>query len=193
MKYLYENHEDFAPLPSYFVIPGLVAMMSGDQIIKALNNDSVNLAAILHGEQYLEILSDLPTEDTLESQCTVKEVLDKGSGAAIVCNGELNISKYISEVNTCVIQCSFLTTTFKIIFFFSFAFAGIFFFLVDTKNTRGESLAFNQIVAFAVGAGNFGGQRTGKHIVPCISKPTRKPDAVATQKISLDQAALYRY
>lgn len=88
LKYLYENHEDFAPIPSYFINPGLVAMMSGDIITKALNNDSINLASILHGEQYLEMVGDLPTDGILESEFTVKEVLDKGSGAAIVLNGK---------------------------------------------------------------------------------------------------------
>lgn len=86
LKYLYENHEDFAPIPSYFINPGLVAMMSGDTITKALNNDSINLASVLHGEQYLEIVGDLPTEGTLNSDFTIKEVLDKGSGAAVVLN-----------------------------------------------------------------------------------------------------------
>lgn len=89
LKYLYENHEEFSALPTYFVLPALMALMSGDSIIKALNNDAVNLASILHGEQYLEILGDLPVEGTLTSDCLVKEVLDKGSGAAVVCNSTL--------------------------------------------------------------------------------------------------------
>lgn len=56
----------------------------------------------------------------------------------------------------------------------------------------GSPLCKSQIVAFAVGAGNFGGKRSGEHIVPCLPAPKRKPDMVAQQKIPLDQAALYR-
>lgn len=50
----------------------------------------------------------------------------------------------------------------------------------------------NQIVAFAVGAGNFGGPRNGTKIVPCVPKPNRKPDISATHVTNVDQAALYR-
>lgn len=50
----------------------------------------------------------------------------------------------------------------------------------------------NQTVFFAVGAGNFGGPRSGTEIVQCRAAPNRKPDAVLVQKTSVDQAALYR-
>lgn len=50
----------------------------------------------------------------------------------------------------------------------------------------------NQTVCYAVGAGNFGGPRSGTKTVPCQPKPNRKPDVSLTQKTSVDQAALYR-
>lgn len=50
----------------------------------------------------------------------------------------------------------------------------------------------NQTICFAVGAGNFGGPRTGTKIVECVSKPARQPDVTLLQKTSVDQAALYR-
>lgn len=50
----------------------------------------------------------------------------------------------------------------------------------------------NQTVFFAVGAGNFGGPRSGTKIIECQPKPKRKPDATLIQKTSIDQAALYR-
>lgn len=48
------------------------------------------------------------------------------------------------------------------------------------------------MVSFAVGCGGFGGPRTGKHIVPCINKPNRKPDLSIQETTCVDQAALYR-
>lgn len=48
---------------------------------------SINLGNILHGEQYIEFFGDVPLEGELTSKATVVEVLDKGSGAAVVFNG----------------------------------------------------------------------------------------------------------
>lgn len=65
-------------------------------------------------------------------------------------------------------------------------------FTVDTYNEQGELIVKNQMVCFAVGAGNFGGPRSGTKIVECKAKPNRQPDASVIQKTSIDQAALYR-
>ncbi|XP_031351682.1 peroxisomal multifunctional enzyme type 2-like [Photinus pyralis] len=59
-------------------------------------------------------------------------------------------------------------------------------------NEQDAIIMRNQYVLFAVGAGNFGGPRTSKHIVPCLPKPARKPDLSLTYKTTIDQAALYR-
>lgn len=149
LKFLYENHEDFSPIPSFFVQPALVHIMSGGSFDDVVPGKSVNLASVLHGEQYVEFLGDLPVEGVLTNRSKVAEVLDKGSGAAVVHN-------------------------------------------VESYTESGELLVKNQIVSFAIGAGGFGGPRTGQHIVPIAPKPKRSPDVVTTQKTSVDQAALYR-
>ena len=41
-------------------------------------------AQILHGEQYLELYKPIPTKAKLTHEMKVVDVLDKGSGAAIV-------------------------------------------------------------------------------------------------------------
>lgn len=91
MRYLYENHESFGPIPSYFVIPALINFMSSDSLENLVPGKTVSLANILHGEQYLEILGELPVDGTLESRFKISEVLDKGSGAAIVADGKTTL------------------------------------------------------------------------------------------------------
>lgn len=85
---MYENHEDFSALPTYFVIPALNNIMSGDTFQNVIPGKEINLASVLHGEQFIEILGELPTEGVIDSKCKVVEVLDKGSGAAIVVDVE---------------------------------------------------------------------------------------------------------
>jgi len=50
---------------------------------------TINPTMILHGEQYLELLEPLKVADRLTSQANVVDVLDKGSGAAIITNVEM--------------------------------------------------------------------------------------------------------
>lgn len=95
MKFLYENHEDFSPIPSFFVQPALVHIMSGGSFDDVVPGKSVNLASILHGEQYVEFLGDLPVEGVLTNRSKVAEVLDKGSGAAVVHNGKIFLNPFI--------------------------------------------------------------------------------------------------
>ena len=149
LKFLYENHENFGPLPSFYIIPGLISTMSSSVAENAVPGKSISFENILHGEQYLEIYNSPPEGGSLLSNTKMVEVLDKGSGAAIV-----------TESNS--------------------------------YNEQGGLILRNQSVTFAVGAGNFGGPRTGKYIVPCIPKPDRSPDVSLTYKTSVDQAALYR-
>ncbi|KAK4883830.1 hypothetical protein RN001_000101 [Aquatica leii] len=149
LKFLYENHEDFAPLPTYYIIPGLLSTMLSGIAENAIPGKSVTFDQILHGEHYFEVFSNLPESGTLLSKSKVAEVLDKGSGAAIVVDTE-------------------------------------------TYNELGLLTTRNQSVAFAVGAGGFGGPRTGSYIKPCLPKPNRKPDISMSYKTSNDQAALYR-
>ncbi|KAH8391441.1 hypothetical protein KR200_009874 [Drosophila serrata] len=89
MRFLYENDGDFAAIPSFFVLPGLLLAMSTDKLIsKALPGKQVDFSNILHGEQYLEIVDDLPTSGTLVTSGQVFDVMDKGSGAVVVTNTE---------------------------------------------------------------------------------------------------------
>lgn len=89
MRFLYENDGDFAPIPSFFVLPGLLLAMSTDKLMsKALPGQQVDFSNVLHGEQYLEIVDDLPTSGTLVTSGQVFDVMDKGSGAVVVTNTE---------------------------------------------------------------------------------------------------------
>lgn len=91
LKYIYENHEEFTALPTFFVLPAIQSMFMSDFLEKAVPGRTVNLGQVLHGEQYIEILGDLPTEGTLVSKVSVAEVMDKGSGAAVVVNGQFSL------------------------------------------------------------------------------------------------------
>ncbi|KAF5307489.1 hypothetical protein FQR65_LT06844 [Abscondita terminalis] len=149
LKFLYENHEDFVALPTYYILPGLMSTMISVTSENAVPGKTITLDQILHGEQYIEIIHNPPMSGTMLSKSKMVEVLDKGSGAAVVSN-------------------------------------------IETYNEQGTMMFKNQSIAFAVGAGGFGGPRQGSHIIPCVPKPNRKPDVSLTYKTSYDQAALYR-
>jgi len=83
LKFLFELSEDFCVIPSFGVIP---AFGSFNAIIGGLPGFEVDPTKILHGEQYLEILSPLQPADTLTSQLSVADILDKKSGALILYN-----------------------------------------------------------------------------------------------------------
>ncbi|KAK9687304.1 SCP-2 sterol transfer family [Popillia japonica] len=150
IRFLYENDENFSPLPTYFVCPALTAMyMSKKSAASAIPGKEVSLEKILHGEQYLEILGDMKPSGRLTTKLEVAEVLDKGTGALIVTN-------------------------------------------IDSYDEAGNLVVRNQFASFAIGAGNFGGPRTGTKLVSCMPKPAGNPDMVLSYKTTLDQAALYR-
>lgn len=79
---VYENDEDFTPLPTFGVIPpfnATPAFNMGDII------PNFNPMMLLHGEQYLEIRQHpLPTEGTLTSSTKLLDVVDKGKSGIVV-------------------------------------------------------------------------------------------------------------
>ncbi|EPB80627.1 MaoC-like protein [Ancylostoma ceylanicum] len=79
LRYVYEMAEDFIPLPTFIVAPGLTAgnIMDWPGI-------EFDLTKILHGEQYIEVYGPLPSEARLRSEARVVDILDKGSGALIL-------------------------------------------------------------------------------------------------------------
>ncbi|KAI5708943.1 hypothetical protein M8J76_006749 [Diaphorina citri] len=84
LRYLYEGHEDFSVLPSYGIIPGMMAVMSSDLTLKAIPGKEFDLSQVLHGEQYLTLHQPLPTYGDIVSRCKVIDVLDKGKHAVII-------------------------------------------------------------------------------------------------------------
>lgn len=150
LKFLYEGHPDFAPLPTYFVQPGLIMQMTSGIVSSALTHTEVDLSQVLHGEQYLEVVDELPTEGILTTNGTVIDVIDKRSGAVVVVDAE-------------------------------------------SFDQSGKLLFRNQISAFIVGAGNFGGKTKASDAVkPSVPAPNRPCDASIKYVTSVDQAAIYR-
>ncbi|KAB0793389.1 hypothetical protein PPYR_13009 [Photinus pyralis] len=148
LKLLYENHQNFSVIPSFYILPSMHAVTSFRRL-NTIPGKTISLENMLHGEQYLEIYNSPPEAGTLLNNPKIVETLDKGSGAAIVTD-------------------------------------------INSYNEQGALIMRNQCVSFAIGAGNFGGPRTGKKIVPCVPKPDRKPDLSLSYKTTIDQAALYR-
>ncbi|XP_076244518.1 peroxisomal multifunctional enzyme type 2 [Calliopsis andreniformis] len=81
LKYLYENHENFAVLPTFYVLYGPMFSMSSTLLQDSLPNFQLDPTKILHGEQYIEVLKPIPTEATVETHFKLLDVLDKGKGA----------------------------------------------------------------------------------------------------------------
>ncbi|EJF64655.1 multifunctional beta-oxidation protein [Dichomitus squalens LYAD-421 SS1] len=79
LQWTYENHEDFAALPTFGVIPQFQA--SAGLSFDFLPN--FNPAKLLHGEQYLSIKAPIPTSGELVNEARLVEVLDKGKAAAV--------------------------------------------------------------------------------------------------------------
>ena len=83
LRYLFEGHDQFAVLPTFGVIPafgGLEALVTGQ--VPGLQLD---LARVLHGEQYLEVCSTrMPTAAQLTSVFHIQDILDKGSAGMVV-------------------------------------------------------------------------------------------------------------
>ncbi|XP_072013318.1 peroxisomal multifunctional enzyme type 2-like [Amphiura filiformis] len=97
LKFLYEGSDTFSVLPSYAIITAqkcLDFLMYGE--VPGLTNvANINPAKVLHGEQYLEMHSVMPTAATLRNECFVADVLDKRSGALVL----LDVNTYDDSDN----------------------------------------------------------------------------------------------
>ncbi|TVY31579.1 Peroxisomal hydratase-dehydrogenase-epimerase, partial [Lachnellula subtilissima] len=90
LPYVFEGDENFQALPTFGVIPQFSAETpySIDEVVP-----NFSPMTLLHGEQYLEILSyPIPTSGTLVSYPKLLEVVDKGS-AAVLKSGVTTINK----------------------------------------------------------------------------------------------------
>ncbi|XP_047469588.1 peroxisomal multifunctional enzyme type 2-like [Penaeus chinensis] len=83
LKFLYENDEDFTPLPTFSVVPSQ-AVMFGGNLWSSIPGWTVDLTKLLHGEMYIECVKPLPPSATLNTSLEVVDVLDKKSGAVMI-------------------------------------------------------------------------------------------------------------
>lgn len=62
--------------------------MSSSMFADNLPNKELDPTKILHGEQYIEVYKQLPTQATVETRFKLLDVLDKGKGAVFIINHE---------------------------------------------------------------------------------------------------------
>lgn len=77
LKFVYES--ELQVLPTFGVIPPFPALTG----IIGLEGVDINLAMLLHGEQYLELYRPIPVDGKLTSHPRVAALFDKGKGALI--------------------------------------------------------------------------------------------------------------
>lgn len=95
LKFLYESHENFSPLPSFFILAGMC--MEAPIVANAMPPGKfADFTNVLHGEQYIEFVGDFPgTEGVFTTRCYVVDVLDKGSSAVAIVNSEIFQNKQL--------------------------------------------------------------------------------------------------
>ncbi|KAG5682797.1 hypothetical protein PVAND_012125 [Polypedilum vanderplanki] len=81
LKFIYENHPNFAAFPTYAVIPSIIMLMTSSITPSALEN--FDLSQVLHGEQFIEIVNPMRTEGTLTTRGNVIDVQQKKSGVVV--------------------------------------------------------------------------------------------------------------
>ncbi|XP_040097629.1 peroxisomal multifunctional enzyme type 2 isoform X1 [Oryx dammah] len=100
MKFIYEGSSDFSCLPTFGVILAQKSIMSGG--LAEIPGLSINLAKVLHGEQYLELYKPIPRTGKLRCEAIVADILDKGSGLVIL----VDVYAYSGEELICYNQFS---------------------------------------------------------------------------------------
>lgn len=167
LRFLYENHPDFAAFPTFTVLPGMILLMTSGAtssvlepfdlsqvclINLSLRSDKISIYfKVLHGEQYIEIVTPLRTEGTITTRANVIDVQQKGSGAVIIA------------------ECL-------------------------SYDESGQLMTINQTSTFVVGGKTNSSSVKGdpKKLIPIVLAPKRAPDFVATVPTFQDQAAIYR-
>ncbi|KAF6124783.1 hydroxysteroid 17-beta dehydrogenase 4 [Phyllostomus discolor] len=99
-KFIYEGNPDFSCLPTFGVIIAQKSIMDGG--LTKIPGLSVNLAKVLHGEQYLELYKPLPRAGKLKCEAVVADILDKGSGLVIL----VDVHSYSGKELICYNQFS---------------------------------------------------------------------------------------
>lgn len=87
LNYLYENHENFSVFPLFGVIPAQSSIFNSLQNFDLPKGVNIEPTRILHGEHYLELFKPLPATASVHRKVKLVDVLDKGSGAALIFNG----------------------------------------------------------------------------------------------------------
>ena len=82
LKYLYEGHDSFSPIPSFAVIPGFAGM--GVLFTGEIPGLDIDLTKVLHGEHYFRIVKPLPESAKLSNTIKIQDVLDKGKGMVVL-------------------------------------------------------------------------------------------------------------
>ncbi|CAN0438591.1 unnamed protein product [Rangifer tarandus platyrhynchus] len=100
MKFIYEGSSDFSCLPTFGVILAQKSIMGGG--LAEIPGLSINLAKILHGEQYLELYKPIPRAGKLRCETVVADIMDKGSGLVVL----LDVYSYSGEELICYNQFS---------------------------------------------------------------------------------------
>lgn len=86
LRFIYENDEHFAPLPTFGVLLAQEALGQSGFLTGGMPGFNIDLTKVLHGEQYVEIHKAVPTQADLECHLRVVDILDKKSGALVVIN-----------------------------------------------------------------------------------------------------------
>ncbi|RKP20935.1 NAD(P)-binding protein [Rozella allomycis CSF55] len=81
LKYTFELSDGFSAVPSIGVIPGFLSSFSVplDKYLPPFNP-----MMLLHGEQYLEIVGNVPIKGEMKSQSKIVDVVDKGKATAVL-------------------------------------------------------------------------------------------------------------